>query len=771
MQVEIKLPDVLREAMHTIAVFGGVPMIVGGAVRDAVMQQLWGVHTENKDFDVEVFHMGFDTLFRHLSKFGKVDLVGNDFGVLKLQTEAGTFDFSLPRNDLRLGAGHKNFRIGLNPESSFEDAASRRDFTINAMLWDFKTNEVIDPFDGVIDIEFRILRPVGKSFGDDALRVLRGMQFAARFDMALSLFGRTTTLPMIGEFFDIPRERVLEEWLKWAERGIKPSTGLRFLVDAGWINPDATQEDFKDTKRHVERVRQLRKDWIREFALEMVNKSVAVDFEKLENEAKELFPFDANLVAKSGLFEELQRLINCPQDAIHHPEGWLLNFASPSESHVTGSTESVGLNLGNAGVFGQLIPSTPTFTTMSEILCSTFEAEPIVANAVESFFAASQTRDFSSLFSFEFGVTIPTKPKSLVRFFGASTFETDEVFRIMFKVSGSSMKRIVDTCGNDFEVIKAVVQPVSIFMMNMLPSLKDASKIDFHDDSMDTNGGFVGRPTSIQITSVIIDSRSLPVDNNVSVIFDFNIRDLRNHDLNPIIMKGDVTFHNYITKIGDVFTHTSIGVDIMAEDCIKAGVTDEKRRILVFGILCHDTGKPDTTVIEPDGRITSSLHASQGEWPTRTFMRDIGFGGDKQKKAEPIVEAVVALVKNHMVHVSGGQLNDGTIRRLSLEVDLRDLGAVVSVDHRSRPPKEGAMPQEMERIMNRADELKVLDSKPKPILKGQHLIDSFGWKEGKHFKDILNAAFEVQLEGAFEDEIGAIIWAGTKIMDGEFKQP
>ena len=77
----------------------------------------------------------------------------------------------------------------------------------------------------------------------------------------------------------------------------------------------------------------------------------------------------------------------------------------------------------------------------------------------------------------------------------------------------------------------------------------------------------------------------------------------------------------------------------------------------------------------------------------------------------------------------------------------------------------------MKRIIARADELKVLDAAPKPILKGQHLIDAFGWREGKHFKAILDAAKEAQWDGAFNDDVGAIIWAAQAIMDGKFSQP
>ena len=115
-----------------------------------------------------------------LEPFGRVDTVGESFTVYKV---AG-LDVSLPRRESKTGRGHKGFAVEGDPHLSIEDAARRRDFTINAIARDPLTGAILDPFDGRADLQARRLRVVdARTFGDDSLRVLRALQFAARFDL------------------------------------------------------------------------------------------------------------------------------------------------------------------------------------------------------------------------------------------------------------------------------------------------------------------------------------------------------------------------------------------------------------------------------------------------------------------------------------------------------------------------------------------------------------------------------------------------------------
>src|SRR5690606_17321728 len=125
----------------------------GGCVRD------WLLGKPQKDYDVEVFGLDYESLAKALQGSGKADMVGRSFGVIKLTTKArNTYDFSIPRKDSKRGVGHKGFAVSFEPELRIEEAAGRRDFTINAMMYDPREKRLIDPFGGEADLRNRVLR-------------------------------------------------------------------------------------------------------------------------------------------------------------------------------------------------------------------------------------------------------------------------------------------------------------------------------------------------------------------------------------------------------------------------------------------------------------------------------------------------------------------------------------------------------------------------------------------------------------------------------------
>ena len=204
--------------------------LVGGCVRD------WLLGEANKDYDIEVFGLDCEALANALSRWGKVDLVGRSFGVIKLTTAARhTYDFSIPRRDSKSAPGHKGFQVTFDPALTPEDAAARRDFTINAMMYDPRERRLLDPFKGEADLRARILRHTSAAFPEDPLRVLRGMQFAARFDLKAVSETVELSRSIKSAYPELARERVREEWFKWAEKSVKPSRGLEFLVATEWI--------------------------------------------------------------------------------------------------------------------------------------------------------------------------------------------------------------------------------------------------------------------------------------------------------------------------------------------------------------------------------------------------------------------------------------------------------------------------------------------------------------------------------------------------------
>ena len=203
---------------------GGRALIVGGWVRDRLLGRT------SKDVDLEVYGVAAPQLRELLAAFGSVNAVGEAFTVYKV---AG-IDVALPRRESKIGRGHRGFEVTGDPDLSIEDAARRRDFTINAVAWDPLTDEYIDPFDGRRDLEARVLRVVDpRTFGDDSLRVLRALQFAARFELSLDPGTRDICrgLPLD----DLPAERIWGEIEKLLLLAARPSLGWHLALELGVI--------------------------------------------------------------------------------------------------------------------------------------------------------------------------------------------------------------------------------------------------------------------------------------------------------------------------------------------------------------------------------------------------------------------------------------------------------------------------------------------------------------------------------------------------------
>jgi tRNA nucleotidyltransferase (CCA-adding enzyme) len=205
--------------------------LVGGCVRDALLG------CPGKDFDVEVFGIGYEKLAQALSRWGKVDLVGQSFGVAKLTTGGEhSYDFTIPRKDSKRSPGHKGFAVELDPALTPAQAAARRDFTINSLMFDPRTGEMLDFFGGAADLAGRILRHTSPAFVEDPLRVLRGMQLAARFNLQPAVETVQLCRRIQGGFSELAGQRVRDEWFKWAEKSAVPSAGLKFLAATGWVD-------------------------------------------------------------------------------------------------------------------------------------------------------------------------------------------------------------------------------------------------------------------------------------------------------------------------------------------------------------------------------------------------------------------------------------------------------------------------------------------------------------------------------------------------------
>ncbi len=224
----LRLPDPLNLIVRELRASGYRAVVVGGAVRDAL---LGGVP---KDFDIEVYGISYDGLAGLLARHGRIDLVGKSFGVVKLNTGGHDYDFSVPRRDSKFGLHHRDFQATFDPQITPQEAASRRDFTINAMAYDPVTHELLDFFGGAEDLRNRVLRATSPAFSEDPLRVLRGMQFACRFDLTLDPQTAAMCRSIVDQYGTIAKERLADEFMKWAIKSARPGRIAEYLSASGW---------------------------------------------------------------------------------------------------------------------------------------------------------------------------------------------------------------------------------------------------------------------------------------------------------------------------------------------------------------------------------------------------------------------------------------------------------------------------------------------------------------------------------------------------------
>ena len=219
---------------------GGRALIVGGWVRDTLLDRAScssasagraSTDAARKDIDVEVFGLPADRLRAVLAGLGQVNTVGASFAVFKL----GPLDISLPRTESKAGRGHRGFVVTGDPHLSLEEAARRRDFTVNAIAWDPLRGEHLDPHGGRDDLRRRRLRMVDPAtFGDDSLRVLRAVQLAARLKFEVDEPTRAVCRTIALD--DLPAERVWGEMEKLLLLAERPSLGFALAREMGVVD-------------------------------------------------------------------------------------------------------------------------------------------------------------------------------------------------------------------------------------------------------------------------------------------------------------------------------------------------------------------------------------------------------------------------------------------------------------------------------------------------------------------------------------------------------
>ena len=188
--------------------------------------------------DIEIYNLHPTKLISILNNIGSINLIGKQFSIFKTtihtNNDQQTFDISLPRIDNKTSAGHKGFLSIYKSTLTFREASIRRDFTINSIGYDLKFKRFIDPYNGIKNIKYNILKHTSISFKEDPLRILRACQFAARFQFKIHHKTLQICKLIKKELFTISTERIFEEFKKII-LSPNPSIGLSLLKETNAI--------------------------------------------------------------------------------------------------------------------------------------------------------------------------------------------------------------------------------------------------------------------------------------------------------------------------------------------------------------------------------------------------------------------------------------------------------------------------------------------------------------------------------------------------------
>jgi tRNA nucleotidyltransferase (CCA-adding enzyme) len=225
----VKLKAEFRDRDLFVRLFGGNVYAVGGYVRDLVM----GVPSE--EVDILIVRTPLEEIIRKISSYGKVDLVGKSFGIIKFTLHKRTYDIALPRKDVpkeRPTRRHRDFLISADPTLPVEKDLERRDFRCNSMALRLKDGALIDPFDGSKDTKAGLIRLTNlRAFPEDPLRVLRVARFSSvlQFSVDPSIYETAKEIDLRG----LSVERINEEIFKILLFSARPSVGLEELFKVG----------------------------------------------------------------------------------------------------------------------------------------------------------------------------------------------------------------------------------------------------------------------------------------------------------------------------------------------------------------------------------------------------------------------------------------------------------------------------------------------------------------------------------------------------------
>lgn len=299
-------------------------LLIGGYVRDTILG------LEPKDIDLEVFGMSMEKIHALIAPLYKTCQVGEAFSVLKVYAGDYDIDIAIPRREEKVGIGHKGFKVVPDPWMSVTEAAKRRDFTINAISMKLD-GTIVDPLNGKVDLERGFLKACNAdAFNEDPLRVMRALQFIARFNLVMDHATIGLCSAISDRMVELPKERLWEEWKKWALKGKNLGWALKELRMTRCLDPEisAMYGVQQDPEWHPEGCVFIHTCHVVDAAVEVANRDNLGEHDRLVLIFSALC-HDFGKVSTTQLVEGRWRALGHCEESVPHSRAFLEGIGAP----------------------------------------------------------------------------------------------------------------------------------------------------------------------------------------------------------------------------------------------------------------------------------------------------------------------------------------------------------------------------------------------------------------------------------------------------------
>lgn len=304
----------LEHIKNTLSPYTKRAYLVGGCVRDMYLKQSF------TDIDIEIYDIDeeqFDVLMKSIKAKG----VGKNFFVYKYQN----FDLALPRKEAKVSNGHQGFEVSISQNE--KEASKRRDFTMNALMINIFNEEVLDFWGGREDIRHKMIRHIDdKAFCEDSLRILRAIQFCARFDF--EIHPRTFSLMQTISIDDLSKTRIFWELEKFFKAKAL-HVGLKYFFKLGLFEKifalhvsEKEYEKMQEKLKNAHFLEELKEYYLLYIICEVLKKEPKELLQKLEisNKYQKIFKYQP-------YFDKIPSSKKLLEIAMHIPiKKWLGNY-------------------------------------------------------------------------------------------------------------------------------------------------------------------------------------------------------------------------------------------------------------------------------------------------------------------------------------------------------------------------------------------------------------------------------------------------------------